>query len=598
MTNPEIVKLLRSVAAALTIKGENRFRIIAYEKAADSIEHLTSEVKDIWEEGKLESISGVGAAISSSLDELFKTGNVKHFEAIFSGISPAFFEFLLIPGVGPKKAYQLTKELRLNDPKIAISRLEKAAKTGKIATLPGWGEKSQTEILSAIETYRKGQIKENRMVLPYADSLAQEIVDYLKKVPGVIRVDKLGSLRRKVATIGDIDLAVATDEPQAVLEAFIHYPKVRKIIDQGPKGATVFLSVGKQVDLRVQTPKAYGAMLQYFTGGKNHNIRLREYALKHGFSLNEYGIKNVKTGKTKQYGSEEDFYQALKMDWIPPEIREDAGEIEVSLQHKLPALVKMEDIKGDLHIHSNYDLKPSHDLGASNLEELLDTAVELGYEYIGISDHNPSVTNQTERQIIDIMKRRRERFEYIYNSWSQRVKKPFDKTQDKRVQICIMLEVDIDPKGKLALPESAFEYVDGIIISVHSSFNLSKEQMTERILSAFSHPKAKILGHPTGRLFGQREGYEVDWTQLFAFCKEYDKALEINSWPERLDLPDLLVRDAVRQGVKLVINTDSHAAVHLNGIQYGVDVARRGWAEKKDVLNTMGYNDFSKWLKS
>lgn len=589
MTNVEIVELLRNVVAALTIKDVNRFRIIAYTKAADAIEQLTSEVKDLWNEDKLELIPGVGKGIASALDELFKTGGVKHFEEIFSGISPALFVLLKIPGLGPKRAYQLTQTFQIYDPKSAVDILEKVAKLNKIGKLEGWGEKSQTQLLSAIATFRKGQIKENRMPLPLADMLAQELIAYLSPLPQVERVDVLGSLRRKVATIGDIDMAVATNDPEVVLDAFVKFPKVRKITDKGPKGATVQLLVGRQVDLRVQTPQAYGAMLQYFTGSKYHNIKLRELALKKGLSLNEHGIKRIKAGKTIPYATEEDFYKVLGMDWIPPEIREDLGEIEASLRHTLPKLVGLTEIKGDLHIHSNYDLKPSHDLGSSSFEELLNQAVSQHYEYIGISDHNPKVSDLKVEQIIDIMKRRKHAFEQFYSSWENH--------KNNRVHFFTMLEVDIDPKGKLALPMEAFDYIDACVVSIHSSFTQSKELMTERILNGLSHPKAKILGHPTARLLGSRESIEADWDKIFQFCKAYNKALEINSWPERLDLPDRLVKEAISQGVKLVISTDSHAAGQMSGMQYGVDVARRGWATKKEILNTLEYNEFNTWIK-
>ncbi len=603
MNNTQIAQALRNMSAALQIQDANRFRIIAYEKAADSIEHLTSDVKDIWEEGKLDTIPGVGPTIAQHLDELMKTGKVKHFEATFKGLSPALFILLQVPGVGPKRAYQLTKEFNLHNPKTVVEDLATIDKEGRIAKMEGWGDKSQADILSAIETYKKGQIKENRMALPFADQLAEEMITYLTSLKLTQRIDRLGSLRRKVATIGDIDLAAATTKPLELVSAFVKYPKVRKIIDQGPKGATVLLSVGKQVDLRVQKPGAYGAMLQYFTGSKHHNIKLREFALKKGLSLNEHGIKNLKTGKTTQYKTEADFYSAVGLSWIPPEIREDGGEIEASQNHKLPRLVEAKDIRGEVHVHSNYDLLPSHDLGTSSLEMLLNQAALLNYDYLGISDHNPKQV-LSEYKIIDILKRRKEKFEHIYDSWSKRVK-PFDKAStcvktsaDKRVHLLIMLEVDITPSGKLALPERAFDYVDGVIVSLHSSFNLPKEQMTKRVLEALSHPKAKIWGHPTARLLGQREGVDVDWEVVFDYCTKNNKALEINSWPQRLDLPDRMVREAIKQGVKLVINTDSHAKDQMSGITYGVDVARRGWAEKKDILNTMEYNEFSKWLKS
>lgn len=611
VTNQEIVQLLRNMAAALLIKGENRFRIIAYEKAADSVEHLTSELKDYWDEGKLKDVPGIGDTLASHIDELFRTGKVAHFERTFHGLSPALFTFLLIPGIGPKRAHRLTQEFHITDPKTAVAELEQVAKSGKIAVLPGWGEKSQSEVLAAIEAYKKGQIKEKRMNLPFADVLAQEVIAFVYTLPGVKQVDVLGSLRRKVATIGDIDLAAATIYPEKTAEQFVRYPKVKKIIDQGPKGATVLLSVGRQVDLRVQQPVSYGSMLQYFTGSKNHNIRLREFALKQGLSLSEHGIKVI--GKSKilnpksknynkdrniyEYDTEEGFYNAVGLPWIPPEIREDRGEIEIALQGKLPHLVETSDLKGDLHIHSNYDLQPSHDVGSSSFEELLDEAAGLGYEYIGISDHNPSLGNHSESEVVEILHKRREMFEHIYNSWSKRVK-PFNSTQGNRVQMFIMLEVDILPTGKLALPEKAFAYVDAVVISVHSRFDMSREAMTKRILNGLSHPKAKIVGHPTGRLLGSRESYEVNWEKIFEFCKNKQKALEINSWPERLDLPDMLVYEAVKKGVQLIISTDSHDKKHMQLMPFGVSVARRGWAQPQDILNTLPYNEFKKWLEN
>lgn len=590
MTNEEIVKLLRNIAAALTIKGENRFRIIAYENAATSIEHLTSELKDLWQDSQLRTVPGIGPTIAEYLDELFKTGKIKHFASILKGLSPAIFEFLLIPGIGPKKAYRLTQEFKLHNPKTAVAELKKIAQAGSIAKLEGFGEKSQAEILASIEIYKKGQIKENRMPMPYADLLAQEIISYLKQEKEVLHIDVLGSLRRKVATIGDIDLACSTRNPKAVLDHFVAYSKIRKIVDRGEKGATVLLSIGRQVDLRVQQPDSYGAMLQYFTGSKYHNIRLRDFALRKGLSLSEHGIKTVKTGKIKTFSSEKAFYEYIGIDWMPPEIREDAGEIQAALSHTLPHLVTLKDIKGDVHVHSDYDLSSSHDTGSSSVPELVKTASQLGYEYIGISDHNPKITELSEQQIVSIMKRRREKLEQLYSS--------IKSSAVKRTKIVYMLEVDINPTGNLALPEAAFAYVDAVIVSIHSTLKMPKDQMTERILKGFSHPKAKILGHPTARLLGEREGLDADWNAIFAFAKKNHKALEINAWSQRLDLPDILVREAIKQGVKLVIDTDSHAAVHLQNMQYGIDVARRGWAEKKDILNTLEYNKFINWLKS
>lgn len=600
MTNLAIAELLRKVAAAYLILGENRFRIIAYDRAADSIEHLTSEVKDYWDDKKLEEIPGVGGGIASNLDELFRTGKSEHWESVLGKVPEAIFPLLLVPGLGPKKAYTLVKELKLDSAKTVIADLEKAAKAGKIAGMEGFGEKSQTVILESIGIYKKGAIKENRMPLPYADKIAREVMAYIQKAGHIEKITALGSLRRQVSTIGDIDIAVATDNPEAVLDQFLTFPH-QKVIDRGTRGATLLLPNGRQVDLRVQTPEAYGAMLQYFTGSKNHNIQLRSLALEKGLSLNEYGIKNVKTGKVKEYRTEEAFYEAIGLSYIPPELREDKGEIPAALRQAqgkpdgLPKLVEVKDVHGDLHTHSSYDLQSSHDVGKNSIGELLTQAASLGYEYIGFADHNPRA-NQSESAIVEIMKHRRDAYEQQYSSWKNREKKSAS-SSGGRIQYFLMCEVDILPDGRLALPEKAFEYVDAVVVSLHSAFTQERAQVTRRLVTALTmHPKVRILGHPTGRLLGSREGVDADWPEVFATAKEHDIALEINSYPDRLDLPDILVYDAVKNGLKLIIDTDAHAAEHMSLMPYGVSVARRGWATKRDIANCMNYNNFKTWL--
>jgi DNA polymerase (family X) len=588
MTNIEIAQLLRKIAAAYQILNENRFAIIAYERAADSIEHLTSELKDYWDDGKLQEIPGVGAQLAAHLDELFRTGKVKHFETVLGKLPSSVYPLLLVPGIGPKKAYKLVTVLKLKNEKLVIQDLEKAAKKGNIAPIEGFGEKSQEDILKNIALFQKGQIKENRMNLAEAYEIANHIVTYLKECKSITRVDILGSLRRSVSTIGDIDIAIVTNSPKEAVAHFIQFPHL-EIIEEGPTGASIRLHNGRQVDLRVQKEESYGAMLQYFTGSKNHNIALRSYALEQGLSLSEYGIKDVKTGMIKSYSNEKDFYNTLRLSYIPPELREDRGEIDAAKKHVLPIPVEVPDIRGDLHIHTNYNIEPSHDLGANSLVDYLNRAVELGYEYIGLSDHNPSIAHHTEKQILAIMKRRKEYYEQQYSSWA--------KKNGNRVHIVIMCEVDILPDGKLALPDDAFEYVDGIIASIHSSFTQDKGTMTKRILSALeSHPKVRIVGHPTGRLLGKREGVDADWKEIFAVCKEKNIALEINAHPVRLDLPDTLVFDARKIGCMFCINTDSHAIDQMNGMKFGVTVARRGWASKNDIVNTLPYNEFTKWF--
>ena len=580
--------MLRRVAAAYQILDENRFKIIAYERAADSIELLTSEVKDLWENDKLDQIPGIGQGIAAVLDELFRHGSVKHFDEVLRKIPAGVFPLLLVPGIGPKKAYKLVKELKINDDEDdVIGELEFSAKAHLIAPIDGFGEKSEQDILEAIGTYKRGQIKENRMELSLADAIAQEVIDHLKKCKAIEKIDVLGSLRRRVATIGDIDIAVATRKSDEVIAHFVTFPH-QKLIEQGPSGASLLLHNGRQVDLRVQNPESYGAMLQYFTGSKNHNIKLRSYGLTKGKSLNEHGIKNIKTSKLRSFCTEEEFYQELDLPWIPPDLREDKGEIEAGIAGKLPDLVEISDMKGDLHIHTNYDLKTSHDLGADALEMYLECAEKLGYQYIGLSDHNPKSSGQSVEQIVDIMRRRKEFYEQHFSSWTKKV---------PNMHIFIMCEVDIQPDGKLALPESAFEFVDAIIVSIHSSFTLSRKEMTARVIAALTaHPKVRIFGHPTGRLLTKREGVELDWREVFAVCKERDIALEINAYPQRLDLPDTIVYDAREEGLRFCINTDSHATNQMDLMRYGVSVARRGWCQKDDIVNALEYTQFREWL--
>ncbi|MCL5434952.1 MAG: hypothetical protein M1405_01020 [Patescibacteria group bacterium] len=589
MNNTEIARLFRNVAAAYSIKDERKFRfqIIAYQKAADTVSNLTTEIGDFYKNNTLDTLPGIGVTIRSHLEELFKTGKVIHFEWALKDIPKAVFPLLDIPSFGPKKAYKLVKEFKLKNPDTVIGDLEKIAKAGKIAKLEGFGAKSQSDILRAIAEFRLGKGKTTRMTLPYAAEVADRVVSYLKQSEYVVEAEPLGSLRRKVSTVGDIDIAVATNNPKEVISHFTAYPHKERVIEKGEATSSILVSGGKQIDLMTQPPNAFGSLLQHFTGSKNHNVHLREYALKKGLSLSEYGIKKLSDKKLKiqKYDSEEKFYKAIGLSWIPPEIREDTGEIELAAVNKLPKLVELSDIKGDLHIHSSFSIEPSHDLGRNTISEMLVKAGNLGYEYLGFSEHNPSISKHTPTQIYNLIKKRNEDIEHILSN-------------NKSVRILKLLETDILPNGDLAIDNKILELLDGAIVSIHSVFNMNSVDMTKRVIKGLSHKKAKILAHPTGRMLNERAGYELDWSKIFEFCKRNNKALEINSWPGRLDLPDVIVRLTVNAGVKMVINTDSHMSEQMDLMKYGVEVARRGWATKDDILNTLSYNEFSDWLKS
>jgi DNA polymerase (family 10) len=582
-SNQEISQLLRSMAAAYEIKGEDRFRIAAYERAAASVEHATSEVKDLWDDKKLGELAGIGAAIASHLDELFRTGKVKHFDQVFKDLPPAMFTLLDLPGVGAKTAYKLCLNLKIKEPKKALSQLRIAAKKGRIRTIEGFGEETEKTILKAIKELRS---RSERILLPTASLLAEEILSWLKRSKAVERVETLGSLRRQVATVGDIDIAVASNQAKEVIKHFVVYPKKKRVLESGEAKASILLKGGQQVDLMVEPVEAFGALLQHFTGSKHHNIALREFALKKKMSLSEHGIK--KGGKLMKFKTEEEFYNFLSLDYIPPELRENTGEIEAAQARKLPKLIDLKDIKGDLHLHSNIPIEESHDPGTDTVEVMIEKAEALGYEYLGFTEHNPSISQHNEKQICNLLKAKKEKMEQINSSRTKKILK----------KVYNGLEVDIRPNGKLAIPDEAYKLLDYVIASIHSSFRMEKEEMTKRVLEGLSPEKAKILGHPTGRLLGKREGYELDWEKIFEFCLKKKKWIEINAHPARLDLPDILVREAIKAGVKIIINTDSHAVEQMDLMSFGVSVAKRGWAEKKDIVNCLSYNRFAKTLLS
>lgn len=597
MNNRQIAELLRAISAAYEIKGSknNRFRTAAYDNAADAVEHLSSEAKDIWEEGKLEQVSGIGESISRHMEEVFIKGTSKHFEKILGDLPPAMFELLKLNGVGPRRAYQLSRGLKINN-KNPIQDLEKKAKKGKVAQLEGFGKESEADILSAISEYQAK--KANRMLLPQAENIAAEILNWMKKAKEVEKIETLGSLRRRASTVGDIDLAVATKNPKAVLAHFVKYPKALRILGKGDHKASIVLPNDIQVDLMTIDPDSFGSLLQHFTGSKHHNIALRQYAQDRGLSLSEYGIrklqnKSIKTqsnskSKLKKFKTEEGFYNFLGLKYLPPELREDMGEIEASLRQAqgkpngLPNVVKLSDIKADLQLHSSFNIETSHDLGNDTMEKMTEKANQLGYEYIAFTEHNPSQSGHSEKDIVKILKHKKEKVLRLNeNKNYSRVKKVFNS-----------LEIDILPDGSLPVSDRGLEFVDFALVSIHSSFRKSRREMTRRVLRALKHPKVKIFAHPTGRILNRRESIELDWEEIFQFCLDNSKWVEINASPKRLDLPDYLVREAVKCGVKLTLGTDAHNIAAMDNMKYGVDVAQRGWAQKSDIINTRSLKEF------
>lgn len=573
-SNKDIAKLLRSVAAAYAVRGGEYFKITAYDKAADSIEHSTSEIKDLWDDQKLDTVSGLGPGMRSHLDELFKTGHVKHFDQVKKGLPPAMFEFLDIGGIGPKTAYKLARELKLKN----IDDLVKAAKAGKIRNLAGFGEKSEKEILDSVCLLKQ---RPARYLLPIAFAAAERVLGHLRALKECERAEPLGSLRRMVATVGDIDIAVASKNPQKIIEAFKNFKEVQKVLGAGPMSSSVILRNGIQVDLKVLPTDSFGSLLQHFTGSKNHNIKLREYALKKEMSLSEYGIKYK--DKLYKFKGEHEFYKFLSLKWVEPELREDTGEIEAAHKENLPNLIKLEDIKGDIHLHSSYPIEPSHDLGDDSFEQIIQKAKSLKYEYVGLSDHSPGYSTHTKKQIVDLIKKRSAVIEQLKNS-------------NKNFGVLNLLEIDILTDGTLSVPEEGLKLLDGAIAGVHSSHNQNKTIITRRVLNAVNSPYVQVISHPTNRLLMQREASDIDWPTIFEACKKTGTILEINACPNRLDLPDTLIREAIKYGLKFITNTDSHAKELMDNMRFGVAVARRGWAEKKEIVNTLPWDEFKKFF--
>lgn len=581
-SNEQIAQLFENVAAALTLKVQNRFKIIAYQNASTAAEHATSAIRDLWEQGKLDEIPGFGESVQEHLDELFKTGQVKHFETIFKGINRATFNFLKIPGVGPKTAEDIAN-LGVTDVYDLAAKLEKGELDDKLS------EKKRQSLAESVAKFQRKGGEAKRMLLPRATEVADEIIVYMKKSKDVIEINLLGSLRRRVATIGDVDLAISSKRPHKVIEHFLKYSQIARVILQGDEKASAEVKIGVRVDIMVEEPQYYGSLLQHFTGSKFHNIHLRKIANDHGMSLSEKGIRSI--DKNDKFGyervfktkTEQEFYKHLGMQYIPPEMREDAGEIEAAIAHKVPDLVELSDIKGDLHLHSSYPVEPSHDLGADSMEALIKRAEELGYEYINLTDHNPSLGTHTEEQVINLLTNRTKYIEQLKTS--------------RKTKLLNSLEVDIQSNGDPALPESCLKLLDLPIFGVHTKHAMARDEITARIKKAIENPYFKVLVHPTNRLLNKRDESDIDWDVILDTVKKHNKVLEIDAYPDRLDLTDSLVREAVNRGIKLCIDTDSHAVEHMDLLRYGVDVARRGWATKGDIVNTWPWLDFAKFFK-
>ncbi|MEM4254093.1 MAG: DNA polymerase/3'-5' exonuclease PolX [Candidatus Woesearchaeota archaeon] len=567
--NSEIAGIFYEMADLLEMQGV-QWKPRAYRNAARAVD-AAEDVELILKKGgkkALMEIPGIGESIADKIIEYIDTGRIKEYEKLTGKLPEGVHAMMHIMGVGPKKAWRLYKELNIR----SVDELEKACKQGKIRQLKGFGAKTEEDILKGIATLRKGQ---ERINLGKAWLISQEIIQHLKKLKEVKVITPAGSLRRMQETIGDIDILVISVKPEIVMDTFVSMPDVVRVLARGKTKSSVQLKDGVNADVRVLEPRSFGAALQYFTGSKDHNIALRQIAIRKGLKLSEYGLfkgKKQVAGKT-----EEEIYKKLGLQYVEPELRQNSGEIEAARAGKLPRIIGYDSIRGDLHTHSKWSD------GVNTLEEMVQAAIKMGYEYIALTDHSKS------EHIAHGMEEKR-LAKYIAEI--EKLKKKYA----GRIRVLCGSEVNIMNDGSLDYSKKLLDQLDWVVASVHSRFKSSEEEMTKRIIRAIETGQMNVLGHPTGRLIGTREPYAVNMERVIEAAKENNVALEINAFPLRLDLKDSHVRMAVEAGAKLCIGTDSHNTNHLPVMRFGIAQARRGWAEEKDVINTWKWNKLEKHI--
>ena len=572
MKNQEVTKILSEIALYLEMK-DIPFKPRAYDKAAHSVEALEEDIAGIYKKGgtrALEEIPGVGKGIAEKIEEFLKTGKIKSYEKLRKEIPVDIEGLIAIEGMGPKKVKVLYQKLNIQN----VADLEKAAKAGKIRNLEGFGEKSEENILKGIEFLKLGG---GRFLLGDILPIIRDIETRLSKLKEVEKIAVAGSIRRWQETIGDGDFQIVSRNPEKVMDFFVSFPGVIHVYGKGKTKSSVKLKNGMDLDLRVVREESFGSAMQYFTGDKYHNIHLRQIAIKKGYKLNEYGVFR---GKKQIVGKiEEEVYKVLGLDWMPPEIRENTGEIAAAQKHQLPKLIKYGELKGDLQIQTNWTD------GANSIEEMAREAQKLGLEYIAITDHTKTLAmtgGLDEKKLLGQMS-------YIDNLNK--------KSKSRKFKILKGAEVNILKNGSLDIKDEILAKLDVVGASVHSHFNLSKEEMTQRIILAMENPNVDIIFHPTGRIINRRKAYELDIDEIIKVAKKTGTLLEINAYPDRLDLKDEYVRKCVEAGVKMAIDSDAHSVLHIKYLEYGIAQARRGWAEKKDIVNAWPLEKMLSYLK-
>jgi len=571
MKNTAIAKVFSDIADLLELKTENAFKIRAYQKAARAIEHYPKEIRIMLDEGEnLRNIPGVGDAIAKKTTELVTTGKLGYYENLKAEFPEGITNLLAIPGIGPKTANRLSSELGIS----SVDALEQAIHDGRVARLFRLGDKTANNILQQIQALRR---KDQRIPIGEALPIVEEILGSLCPIPGVRNLTYAGSLRRFRETLGDIDLMGTADNAREVIDTFVSLPHVGQVLAQGSTKASAIVSGGLQVDLRMVEHDSFGSLLQYFTGSKQHNISLRERGRRQGLKLSEYGITDLATDKLEKFALEEGFYRRLGLQYIPPELREAQGEVERAEQGTLPKLVELSDIKGDLHMHTDWSD------GHNSLEEMALVAKNLGYQYVAITEHSGG---RGIAHGLDVERLRKQIAEI--RALNERL---------DGIRVFSGIEVDIRADGSLDLPHEVLSGLDIVIGAVHSAMNQSEERMTKRVLGAIENPDVDVIAHPTCRLLGEREPVAIDLEAIFKAAVKNNKVLEINAMTDRLDLNDVHTFRARELGVKLAIETDAHSVAHLGFMRFGVSVARRAWCEPQHILNALPLEELLAFFK-
>ncbi len=567
MKNKEVAALLYRIADLLDIQGAIFFKTRAYRLAAQTIEVLDEDIEQVVTQHRLQEIPGIGEAIAQKITEYIETGELRFYAKLLQKTPESLLRFLEIPNLGPKRVAALYNELGVT----TIDELKEACQAGRVRDLDGFGQVTEMNILRGIQLRMKTS---GRALLNVAFEDGNRYLAYMQNCPDIQQVNLAGSLRRMKATIGDIDILASSSKPYQVMEYFIAYDDIQRVLLQGPTKTSVLLQDNIQVDLRVVEPKSYGAALQYFTGSKEHNVAMRSRAIKHHFKLNEYGLFNKDTDDYIAGESEQAVYKHLGLEYIEPELRENRGEIDAAETQELPQLISYNDIKGDIHVHSNYSD------GTATIADIAQAAKQRGYSYIGITDHSQSLHVANGLTHERVQKKRTE----------------IDKLNKKIDDITILCgtECDIHPDGTLDYPNKTLKLFDYVYIGIHMRFKMSEKEMTKRIIAGMENDHANVLAHPTGRLIGRRDSYNVNIEHIIEAAHRTHTLLEINAFPDRLDLNDIHTRMAKDQHVHCVIGTDSHYLENLTFMKYGVAVARRGWLEKTDVLNTQSLQHIRK----